>query len=60
MRSWTRLLICLWAVVALACTDGAGPSAIRTDSAGVEIVQSPGADRPLSWTLAPVHHDRVG
>ena len=53
MRSWTRLLICLWAVTALACTGGAGPSAVRTDSAGVEIVQSPGEDRPLSWTLEP-------
>ena len=54
MRSWTPLLICLWAVAALACTDGTGSAAIRTDSAGVEIVQSPGADRTLPWTLAPV------
>src|SRR5688572_26163066 len=53
MRSWTRWLICIWAVSTSACTGGAGPSAVRTDSAGVEIVQSPGVDRPLSWTLEP-------
>jgi len=38
-----------------ACGDGGGADrAMRSDSAGVEIVRSPGVDRPLTWTFEKV------
>jgi len=42
----------LAAVAVLACGgDDGGVAVTRADSAGVEIVTSPAADRPLGWTL---------
>jgi hypothetical protein len=45
-------------LIASACDKGASDAdtaaAVRTDSAGVEIVLSQGDDRPLSWVLEPV------
>ncbi|HSR41934.1 MAG TPA: hypothetical protein VLL48_07175, partial [Longimicrobiales bacterium] len=41
----------LLAVLVLAACGGEGPGVVRQDSAGVEIVRSPGADRPLAWTF---------
>lgn len=35
-----------------ACAEGPRtPTAVRTDSAGVEIVMNPGPDRPLTWPI---------
>jgi hypothetical protein len=40
------------AALTTACTGGgASNEAVRTDSAGVQIVQTNGTDRPLGWTL---------
>lgn len=37
-----------------ACAAPKNVDAIRTDSAGIEIVQNPGTDRPLAWPVTAV------
>lgn len=51
-----RAAVCATAWLAAGCGAGAAPPALveRTDSAGVEIVLSRGADVALDWTFTPV------
>lgn len=52
------VLVALHGLVSiLGCGGGAGSAAVeatRTDSAGIEIVTSPGEDRALTWRLEPL------
>jgi hypothetical protein len=55
-RTRWAILAPLAAVMASACAEAgtARPRAERADSAGMEIVRSPGKDHPLDWTFEPV------
>lgn len=50
-----RPLAFFFLVVLSACAeDPRAPTAVRSDSAGVEIVMNPGPDRPLTWPVRAV------
>jgi hypothetical protein len=50
-----RSILTLSFIFIAACAKGADvPQAVRSDSAGVEIVANPGPDRPLPWAVTPL------